>query len=109
MPCFIYYLKLESACFFVTIRQNNISSGDNDFAGLTVDHIEGLVYLFRMEAVVTRYKSWLHNKPILTKSVTCGLLFILGDYIAQKGSSLPMQFRPNLEPDGTMAGRSISE
>lgn len=62
-----------------------------------------------MEAVVTRYKSWLHNKPILTKSVTCGLLFILGDYIAQKGTRRPMQFRTNLGLIGTRAGRSISE
>lgn len=41
-----------------------------------------------MEAAFTRYKNWLHTKPILTKSVTCGLLFILGDYIAQKGKKL---------------------
>lgn len=38
-----------------------------------------------MEAAFSLYKNCLHSKPILTKSVTCGLLFILGDYIAQKG------------------------
>ena len=37
------------------------------------------------------YKQWLIRRPILTKAATCGLLFTIGDYIAQTCKSLDMQ------------------
>ena len=38
-----------------------------------------------MLSLMNLYKELLSRRPIVTKSVTCGVLFLLGDYIAQKG------------------------
>lgn len=38
-----------------------------------------------MSALLKNYKACVQKRPIITKSITCALLFILGDYIAQKG------------------------
>jgi hypothetical protein len=53
-----------------------------------------------METAFSAYKALLQSKPILTKSITCGLLFIVGDYIAQKGNQLDIQLRISSTVDG---------
>lgn len=37
-----------------------------------------------MLSLLTVYKQWLIKRPIVTKGITCGILFTIGDYIAQK-------------------------
>lgn len=37
-----------------------------------------------MLSLLAVYKQWLIKRPIVTKAATCGVLFTIGDYIAQK-------------------------
>lgn len=39
-----------------------------------------------MASLFSWYKELLIKRPIITKSITCSILFTIGDYIAQKGN-----------------------
>lgn len=43
-----------------------------------------------MLSLLAVYKQWLIKRPILTKATTCGVLFTIGDYLAQMCKSLKM-------------------
>lgn len=44
-----------------------------------------IIILNKMSTLITLYKNLLTHRPIITKSITCGVLFLIGDFIAQKG------------------------
>lgn len=43
-----------------------------------------------MLSLLAVYKQWLIKRPIVTKATTCGVLFAIGDYIAQKCKNVSM-------------------
>ena len=43
-----------------------------------------------MLSLLAVYKQWLVRRPIVTKGITCGVLFTIGDYLAQKCRGLAM-------------------
>jgi hypothetical protein len=54
-----------------------------------------------MPSSFANYKACLQKRPIITKSITCAFLFVVGDYIAQKGMHFHIQYKMECTKIGT--------
>jgi len=53
-----------------------------------------------MRRLLLGYRNCLDCRPVITKSITCGIIFAIGDYLAQTCNHTNMQLLIKIKMDG---------